>query len=92
MMKTRITELFDIQYPIQCGGMLWLAKPQLAAAISNAGALGNLTSGNYNTGDELRVAIDQTRELTDKPFIVNITTMPSIRLPMELLREFFEIS
>jgi nitronate monooxygenase len=90
-MKTRITELFGIQYPIQCGGMLWLATPELAAAISNTGAMGNLTSGNYNTGDGLREAIDKTRELTDKPFIVNITTMPSIRLPIELLREFFQI-
>jgi nitronate monooxygenase len=71
--------------------MLWLATPELAAAISNAGAMGNLTSGNYNTGDELREAIDKTRELTNKPFIVNITTMPSIRLPVDLLREFFRV-
>jgi nitronate monooxygenase len=85
-------ELFDIRVPIQCGGMLWLAVPELAAAISNAGAMGNLTSGNYNTGDELRAAIDRTRELTDKPFIVNITTMPSIRLPVDLLREFFRVA
>lgn len=91
MMKTRITELFGIQYPITCGGMLWLATPELAASISNAGALGNLTSGNYNTGDEFRAAVDRTRELTDKPFIVNITTMPSIRLPIELLQDFFRI-
>ncbi len=90
-MKTRITQLFGIKYPIQCGGMLWIAKPELAAAISNAGAMGNLTSGNYNSADELRVAIDYTRELTKNPFIVNITTMPSIRLPVELLREFFSV-
>ena len=90
-MKTRITELFGIQYPIQCGGMLWIAKPELAAAISNTGAMGNLTSGNYNSADELRAAVDRTRELTDKPFIVNITTMPSIRLPVELLRDFFRV-
>lgn len=88
-MKTRITELFDITYPIQCGGMLWLATPELAAAISNAGAMGNLTSGNCGSADELRATIDETRGLTDNPFIVNITTMPSIRLPVELLREFF---
>lgn len=91
-MKTRITELFGIQYPIQCGGMLWLATPELAAAISNTGAMGNLTSGNYNSADELRAAIDRTRELTDKPFIVNITTMPSIRLPVELLQDFFRVA
>lgn len=91
-MKTRITELFGIKYPVQCGGMLWIATPELAAAISNAGAMGNLTSGNYNSGDEFREAVDKTRELTDKPFIVNITTMPSIRLPVELLQEFFRVS
>lgn len=79
-MKTRITELFGIEYPIQCGGMLWIATPELAAAISNTGAMGNLTSGNYNTADELGKAIDQTRALTAKPFIVNITTMPSIKV------------
>lgn len=91
-MKTRITELFGIDYPIECGGMLWLATPELAAAISNTGAMGNLTSGNYDTGDEFRQAVDRTRELTERPFIVNITTMPSIRLPVELLQEFFRIS
>ncbi|MGM0452248.1 MAG: NAD(P)H-dependent flavin oxidoreductase [Thermodesulfobacteriota bacterium] len=90
-MKTRITELFGIEHPIQCGGMLWIAKPALAAAISNTGAMGNLTSGNYNSADELRGAIDETRGLTDKPFIVNITTMPSIRLPVELLQDFFRV-
>jgi len=90
-MKTKITELFGITYPIQCGGMLWIATPELAAAISNAGAMGNLTSGNYNTSDELRNAIALTRQLTDKPFIVNITTMPSIRLSAELLKDFFSV-
>lgn len=90
-MKTRITELFGIDYPIQCGGMLWIAKPELAAAISNTGAMGNLTSGNYGSADELRAAIDRTRTLTKKPFIVNITTMPSIRLPLALLQDFFRV-
>jgi len=90
-MKTRITELFGIKYPIQCGGMLWIAKPELAAAISNTGAMGNLTSGNYNSADEFADAVDETRKLTDKPFIVNITTMPSIRLPVELLQDFFRV-
>ena len=90
-MKTKITELFGIEYPIQCGGMLWLAKPSLAAAISNAGAMGNLTSGNYDSADDFAAAVDQTRALTDRPFIVNITTMPSIRLPIELLQAFFRV-
>jgi nitronate monooxygenase len=90
-MKTRFTETFGVEYPIMCGGMLWLATPELAAAISNAGAMGNLTSGNYDSGDALRAAIDRTRALTERPFAVNITTMPSIRLPIELLQEFFRV-
>lgn len=90
-MKTRMTELFGINYPIQCGGMLWIATPKLAAAISNAGALGNLTSGNYDSAGELTAAIDKTRTLTTRPFIVNITTMPSIRLSTDLLQDFFTV-
>ena len=53
-MKTRMTELFGIKHPIMCGGMMWLCKPDLCAAISNAGALGNITASNYDTGEELR--------------------------------------
>ena len=90
-MQTRVTELFGIQTPIQCGGMLWIATPDLAAAISNAGAMGNLTSGNYDDSEDLRAGIARTRALTDAPFIVNITTMPSIRLPVELLQGFFRV-
>src|SRR6056297_2561408 len=86
-MKTKITELFGIEYPIQCGGMLWIATPELAAAISNTGAMGNRTSGHYDSAEELRAAIQKTKHLTDNPFIVNITTMPSIRLPTHLLQE-----
>lgn len=90
-MQTRITELFGSKYPIQCGGMLWIAKPELAAAISNTGAVGNLTAGNYNSGEAFGKAVDKTFELTKNPFIVNITTMPSIRLSVELLQAFFRI-
>jgi len=90
-MKTRMTELYGTEYPIQCGGMMWLATPELAAAVSNAGALGNVTSGIYNSADELRAAIDRTRELTSKPFAINITTMPSIRLSVELLQQYFKV-
>ena len=72
-MKTAITEMFGVKYPIICGAMMWLCKPNLCAAISNAGGLGNLTAGNYSTEEEFREAIRQTRKLTDKPFMVNVT-------------------
>ena len=90
-MKTRMTELFDIKYPIMCGGMMWLAKPELCAAISNAGGLGNLTSGNYESGDDLSKSIDKTRQLTDKPFCVNITLLPSVRITKEMHQDYFRV-
>ncbi len=90
-MKTRITELFGIKYPILCGAMMWLAKPELCAAISNAGGLGNLTAGNYGSGDDLRQAIRRTRELTDKPFCVNLTLLPSVRIAKDLHQDYFRV-
>ncbi len=89
-MKTRMTELFGIKHPIMCGGMMWLAKPELCAAISNAGGLGNLTSGNYESGSDFRKAIAKTRQLTNKPFCVNITFLPSVRITKEMHKEYFE--
>ena len=80
MFKTAITEMFGIKYPILCGGMMWLSKPSLCAAISNAGGMGNLTAGNYETEEEFRQAIHETRKLTEKPFMVNITALPSLRI------------
>src|SRR4030042_120451 len=90
-MKTRMTELFGIKYPIMCGGMMWLAKPELCAAISKAGGLGNLTSGNYDSGDDFRKAIDKTRQLTDKPFCGKITLLPSVRITKEMHQEYFRV-
>ena len=80
MFKTAITEMFGIKYPILCGAMMWLCKPGLCAAVSNAGGMGNLTAGNYETEEAFREAIAETRKLTDKPFMVNITLLPSLRI------------
>ncbi|MFZ3157130.1 MAG: nitronate monooxygenase [Smithella sp.] len=82
-MKTAITEMFGIKYPIICGAMMWLCKPKLCAAISNAGGMGNLTAGNYSTEEEFRDAIKLTRKLTDKPFMVNVTILPSVHITPE---------
>jgi NAD(P)H-dependent flavin oxidoreductase YrpB (nitropropane dioxygenase family) len=90
-MKTRITELFGVRYPILCGAMMWLAKPELCAAVSNAGGLGNLTSGNYGSGEELRQAIARTRQMTDKPFCVNLTLLPSVRIAKDLHQDYFRV-
>jgi NAD(P)H-dependent flavin oxidoreductase YrpB (nitropropane dioxygenase family) len=88
-MKTRMTELFGIKHPVMCGGMMWMAKPELCAAISNAGGLGNLTAGNYNSGSELSQAVDETRQRTDKPFCVNITLLPSVRINKDVHQDYF---
>lgn len=70
-MKTRITELFGIEYPIICSGMTGISNPRLVAAVSNAGGLGILATADLNV-DQLRRAIDEVRSLTDKPFGANV--------------------
>jgi len=90
-MKTRMTELFGIKHPIMCGGMMWLARPELCAAISNAGGLGNLTAGNFDSAEEFSDAVNETRKLTSNPFCVNITFMPSVRITKELHLDYFRV-
>ena len=85
MFKTRVTELFGIKYPIIQGALGGgLATPELVAAVSNAGGLGMITSLNYGSAQELRENIKKTRNLTDKPFAVNVTLLPTMRrIPYE---------
>jgi NAD(P)H-dependent flavin oxidoreductase YrpB (nitropropane dioxygenase family) len=83
MIKTAITDMFGVKYPIICGAMMWLSIPPLAGAISEAGGLGNLTAGNYETEEEFRNAIKEVRKITDKPFMVGITILPSLRITSE---------
>ena len=73
-MKTRITELFGIQYPIFQGGMAWVAESTLAAAVSNAGGLGIIAGGSA-PGEVIREEIRKCKAQTDKPFGVNIMLM-----------------
>jgi len=91
MLKTAITEMFGVKYPIICGAMMWLSKPVLCAAISNAGGLGNLTAGNYDTEEEFRAAIHETRRMTDKPFMVNVTVLPSVRLSADHHKMYIKV-
>ena len=74
-MKTRITELFGIQLPIIQGGLAYLAYADLAAAVSNAGGLGQVTALSLPDPEALRREIKRTRSLTDKPFGVNVMLM-----------------
>ena len=73
-MKTRITELLKIQYPIIQGGMAWVAENHLAAAVSEAGGLG-LIGGANAPGEVIRDYIRKVKEVTDKPFGVNVMLM-----------------
>jgi nitronate monooxygenase len=86
-MKTRITELLGIQYPILCGGMQWLSRAELAAAVSNAGGLGFLTAATFTSKADLVSEIRKTKALTDKPFGVNISMLPEV-VKGELTDEF----
>ncbi|MFS2127109.1 NAD(P)H-dependent flavin oxidoreductase [Pseudomonas sp. Pseusp97] len=80
-MKTRITELLGIRYPIIQGGMMWVGRAEMAAAVSNAGGLGILTALTQPTPEALGEEIERCRTLTDKPFGVNLTLLPSINPP-----------
>jgi NAD(P)H-dependent flavin oxidoreductase YrpB (nitropropane dioxygenase family) len=79
MFRTRITELFGIKYPIIQGGMMWISRAELVAAVSNAGGLGIITAFTFPTPQELAAEIKKTAGLTDKPFGVNITLLPTLR-------------
>lgn len=78
-MRTRVTELLDIQHPVVQGGMQWVGLAELASAVSNAGGLGILTALTQPSPDELRREIDRCRGMTDKPFGVNLTILPTIK-------------
>ena len=80
-LRTRFTDLVGIDYPIVQGGMMWVGRAELAAAVSNAGGLGILTALTQPTPDDLRREIARCREMTDKPFAVNLTILPSMTPP-----------
>ena len=81
MFKTAITEMFGIKYPIIQGGLMWLARAELAAAVAEAGGIGFMTALTHSTPQGLRDEIKKVRDLTDKPFGINLTFLPSLRPP-----------
>ncbi|MDA0929554.1 MAG: nitronate monooxygenase family protein [Proteobacteria bacterium] len=78
-MKTRLTEMLGIRHPIVQGGMQWVGVAEMASAVSNAGGLGILTGLTQPTPEALQKEIDRCREMTDKPFGVNLTILPTIK-------------
>ncbi len=79
MFETKITKAFGIKYPIIQGGMMWLSKAELVSAVSNAGGLGIITALSFDKPEKLAEEIDRCRDMTDKPFGVNITFLPTLR-------------
>ena len=80
-MKTRITELFGIKHPIIQGGMHYVGFAEMAAAVSNAGGLGIITGLTQGTPEKLAAEIDRCKTMTDKPFGVNLTFLPTVNSP-----------
>ncbi len=72
LFKTNITDLFGIDYPIILGGMLFISRAELAAAVSEAGGLGVVAAGTFRDVEEVRKEIKRVKELTKKPFAVNV--------------------
>ncbi|MER7016162.1 nitronate monooxygenase family protein [Saccharopolyspora sp. NPDC000359] len=79
--RTRFTEEFGVEHPVVQGGMQWVGRAELAAAVAEAGALGMITALTQPTPEDLAEEIARCRELTDKPFGVNITILPTIAPP-----------
>lgn len=79
MFGNRLTETLGISYPIIQGGMQWVSRAELVGAVSNAGALGILTALTFPSPEELVAEIRRTRTITDKPFGVNLTLLPTMR-------------
>ena len=81
MIKTKITEMFDIEHPVIQGGMHYVGFAEMASAVANAGGLGIITGLTQKTPDDLAKEIAKCHEMTDKPFGVNLTFLPGFQEP-----------
>jgi nitronate monooxygenase len=81
MIKTRITEFFGVERPIVQGGLMWIARAELTSAVANAGGMGFMTALTYPDPEDLRAEIKKCHRLTDKPFGINLTFLPTLTPP-----------
>jgi nitronate monooxygenase len=81
MFRTRITDLFGVEHPIVQGGLQAVGIAELTSAVANAGAMGFMTALSFETPDGLREEIARCRDMTDRPFGINITLLPSLTPP-----------
>lgn len=79
--RTRFTDLVGVEHPVMQGGMMWVGRAEMAAAVSNAGGLGTLTALTQPSPDALAEEIERCRQMTDKPIAVNLTILPSVTPP-----------
>jgi len=80
-MRTRFTETFGVEHPVMQGGMQWVGRAELVAAVAEAGALACITALTQPTPEDLVQEIERCRQLTDKPFGVNLTILPTLKPP-----------
>jgi nitronate monooxygenase len=81
MLKTRITEMFGVARPIVQGGLMWIARAELTSAVANAGGMGFMTALSFADPEALRTEIRKCRRMTDNPFGINLTFLPTLRPP-----------
>lgn len=81
MIKTKITEMFGVERPIIQGGLMWIARAELTSAVANAGGMGFMTALTFPEPELLREEIRKCRQMTDKPFGINLTFLPTLRPP-----------
>ena len=79
MIKTRLTEMLGITHPVIQGGMQWVGRAEMTSAVANAGGLGILTALTQPSPEDLLKEIARCKELTDNPFAVNLTILPTIK-------------
>ena len=84
--KTKITEMLGIEHPIICGGMQWISRAEIVAAVGNAGGIGFITAESLETPEDLREEIQKIRDLTDKAFGINISMVPEFGMPERTLQ------
>jgi len=84
--NTKITQMLGIEHPILCGGMQWISRAEIVAAVANAGGIGFITAESLETPEDLREEIKKIRDLTDKPFGINLSMVPEFGLPERTLK------
>ncbi|MEW6264552.1 MAG: nitronate monooxygenase family protein [Thermodesulfobacteriota bacterium] len=83
---TKITEMLGIDHPILCGGMQWVSRPEFVRHVCDAGGMGFITAETFPTPEDLRAEIRKMRDLTDKPFGVNVSMVPEFGMPERTIR------